>query len=228
MKKLILILLINLAFASLINSQNYRIVSVTKQVDHSKDFREIGYCYDMNKIVGDTLIVQFYAQNIKNLTKGVTDTFSFHNGVLNFYDGYPKQKVRDSVYYNPKTKKREMLHILEGGSLMMDGWNPDQKRVYTLVGFKKPPTTIQHNEVTLCDCPTKPIKFEICDNDTINVLNANGLKDGVWIEFYDTGEIMKKKRYKNGNSLGGFLYDKKGKATHRIQNTAMEIAMPIE
>lgn len=228
MKKLNLVLLIVSVLANPINSQNYRVVSVTKLVDHSKDFREMGYCYDINKIVGDTLYVQFYTQNVKNLTKGVTDTFSYHNGVLNFYDGYPKQKVRDSVYYNPKTKKREVLHMLESGSLMVDGWNPDQKRLYMLTGFKKTPTTIQHNEVTLCNCPTKPIKFEIFDNDTINVLNANGLKDGVWIEFYDTGEIMKKKRYKNGNSLGGYLYDKKGKVTHTLTDEANEIAMPIE
>jgi antitoxin component YwqK of YwqJK toxin-antitoxin module len=60
------------------------------------------------------------------------------------------------------------------------------------------------------------------------MLNANGLKEGVWIEFYSTGEIMKRKKYKNGNPLGGYWYDKTGKATHRIQETAMEVAVPIE
>ena len=53
MKKLNFVLLIVSVLVTSINSQNYRIVSVTKQVDHSKDFREMGYCYDMNKIAGD-------------------------------------------------------------------------------------------------------------------------------------------------------------------------------
>ena len=61
MKKGILVLLINLALANSISSQKYRIVSVTKQADHSKDFKKTGYCYYKNKIVGDTLVVQFYA-----------------------------------------------------------------------------------------------------------------------------------------------------------------------
>lgn len=228
MKKGIIILLINLAFVNSTNSQKYRILSITKQVDHSKDFSKTGYCYDLNKIIGDTLVVQFYTQNIKNPTKGVTDSFSYHNDILNFHDAYRVQKVRDSVYYNPKTKKKEILHMLESSSISIDGWNPYQKRIYTLVGFKKAPSVIQYNEISLCGCPNKPLKFELYKNDTINMLNANGLKEGVWIEFYSTGEIMKRKKYKNGNPLGGYWYDKTGKATHRIQETAMEVAVPIE
>ena len=228
MKKEILILFIDLAFITSINSQNYRIVNVTKQVDHSKDFKETGYCYDINKIVDGTLTVQFYTQNIENLTKGVIDTFSFHNGVLNFHDGYKIQKTKYSIVYNHKTKKKEKLLLLESNIISVDAWNLYQKRIYNLAGFKNAPMIIQYNNVTLCGCPIKPLKFEIYKNDTINMLNANGLKEGVWIEFYNTGEIFKKKNYKNGNSLGGFLYDKTGKATHRIQETAMEVAVPIE
>jgi antitoxin component YwqK of YwqJK toxin-antitoxin module len=228
MKNGILILLINLAFVNSMSSQKYRILNVIKQVDHSKDFNSTGYCYDLNKIIGDTLVVQFYTQNIKNLTKGVFDSFSYHNGILNFYDAYKIPQVKDSVFYNHKTKKKEILHIYESGRLEGNAWDLHQKRTYTLVGFKKVPSVIQFNDVSLCGCPTKPVKFELYKNDTINMLNANGLKEGVWIEFYSTGEIMKRKKYKNGNPLGGYWYDKTGKATHRIQETAMEVAIPIE
>lgn len=228
MKKGILILLINLAFVNSMSSQQYRIASVTKQVDHSKDFNETGYCYDLNKIIGDRLVVQFYTQNIKNLTKGVTDSFSYHNGILNFHDAYKVRQLKDSIFYNPKTKKKEKLHMYESVHLEGDGWHLHQKRTYTLVGFKKAPSVIQYNGKSLCGCTTKPVKFELYKNDTINMLNANGLKEGVWIEFYSTGEIMKRKKYKNGNPLGGYWYDKTGKATHRIQETAMEVAVPIE
>jgi hypothetical protein len=228
MKKIIVLLLISLAIANSISSQKYRTVRVTKQVDNSRDFNKTGYCYDINKLVGDTLVVQFYAQNIRNLTPGVTDTFSYRDGILNFFDTAKIQQLKDSVFYNPKTKKKERLHMYQSGQLVGDGWHLHQKRTYTLIGFKKVPSVIQYNGVTLCGCPTKSIKFETYKNDTINMLNENGLKEGVWIEFYSTGEIMKKKNYRNGNSLGGYLYDKTGKATHRIEETAMEIAMPIE
>jgi antitoxin component YwqK of YwqJK toxin-antitoxin module len=228
MKKGIIILLINLAFVNSTNSQKYRILSVTKQVDHSRDFNKTGYCYDLNKIIGDTLVVQFYTQNIKNVTKGVTDSFSYHNDILNFHDAYKVRQLKDSIFYNPKTKKKETLHMYESVQLEGDGWHLHQKRTYTLVGFKKAPSVIQYNDVSLCGCPNKPLKFELYKNDTINMLNANGLKEGVWIEFYSTGEIMKRKRYKNGNPLGGYLYDKTGKVTHIIQDTGVEISEPIE
>jgi hypothetical protein len=106
---------------------------------------------------------------------------------------------------------------------------PDIQRIqYSFIGFDKVPKTIKFFDSSLCDYPTKPIKFEICDNDTVNVINANGYKHGDWIEFYDTGEIMKRKKYSNGRLLEGYLYDKHGKATHTLTEEAMEIGTPIE
>ncbi len=215
-----------LVLANSISSQKYRILSVTKQVDHSKDFRITGYCYDKIRLVGDTLTVQFYTQNAENQTKGMKDAFTFRNGVLNFFEVYT-ETVKDSIYFNPKTKKNEIIHM-GTATISMDALNPDQKRTYKLVGFKTIPKVIQYNQASLCKCPTKPLKSEIYKNEKINVINANGLKDGRWIEFYDTGQIMKTKKYDNGNLLGGYWYDKKGKKTHRIQESAMETAIPIE
>jgi hypothetical protein len=106
---------------------------------------------------------------------------------------------------------------------------PDFQRIeYVLTGFKKVPKAFKFDYSNLCDCPTKSIKFEICDNDTINMTNANGYKHGTWVEFYDTGEIRKRKRYCNGELLEGYLYDKNGKATHTLKEEAMGIGMPIE
>jgi len=106
---------------------------------------------------------------------------------------------------------------------------PDFQRIeYVLTGFKKVPKAFKFDYSNLCDCPTKPIKFEICDNDTINMINENGHKHGKWIEFYGTGEIMKRKEYSNGQLVEGYLYDKHGKATHTLKEEAMEFAAPIE
>ena len=107
---------------------------------------------------------------------------------------------------------------------------PDIQRIhYTFVGFDKVPKTIRFLDSTLCDCPTKPIKFEICDNDTINMINANGYKHGNWVEFYDTGEMQTKREYKNGQLVLGYFYDKQGKATYKLEkNSELEMATPIE
>lgn len=60
------------------------------------------------------------------------------------------------------------------------------------------PKYIEYNKVQLTDCLKGHCQFEIYQSDTIIVLNRNGYKEGLWIDFYETGEIMKRKTYKNG------------------------------
>jgi hypothetical protein len=100
--------------------------------------------------------------------------------------------------------------------------------VFALIGFKKIPKVIQFEYSTLCDCPTMPIKFEIYDNDTMNMINAYGHKHGVWIEFYETCEIIKKKKYINGQFIDGYFNNLKGEKTDKLIEGEIEIAIPIE
>jgi len=220
-------------FVEPVNLPNQRIVEVLKQKDYSKDFKIIPYCFDKNEIIDDTLIVQFYTQNLTYLNDDRKDAFSFDNGVLSLSDAYICNDVVDSIVtIDKETSERTVSYIgrVQAVSANVDIGSREsyQKRIYKLVGFKEVPSVIQFRGDTICECPTQPIKFEIYKNDTINILNKNGRKDGVWLEFYDNGVVKKKQRFNNGENLGGYLYDKTGKATHRVQASIPEVTIPIE
>jgi hypothetical protein len=118
------------------------------------------------------------------------------------------------------TRKVQAPKLLFGG--------PDIQRIQcAFIGFERVPKAFKFDDSNICDCPTKPIKFEICDNDTINMINENGHKHGNWIEFYDTGEIRKRKKYNNGQLVEGYLYNKQGEATYKLKEEAIETE-PIE
>ena len=220
-------------FVEPINLPNQRIVEIIKQKDYSKDFKMMPYCFDRNEIIDDTLIVQFYTQNMTYPNNDRKDAFSFDNGVLKFSDAQIYKPVVDSIVtIDEKTGERTVSYIESvqcAMSITQDvGWQSYQKRTYKLVGFKEVPSVIQFWGDTLCKCPTKPIKFEIYKNDTINVLNENGRKDRIWLEFYDNGIISRKQKFNNGENLGGYLYDRTGKTTHQIQEGYTDAAITVE
>ena len=195
------------------NTQNQdkpRIVSVVKEIFNIPiDFNIIPYCFDKNEIINDTLVVHLYTQNVTYPDYNIKDSFSFIKSVLNLYD-YHKEVIDSTVTIDKKTGKRKVLYrrLL---SVQMNDMNPHQKRTYKLIGFKEAPFVIQFNGKTLCHCPTKLYKFEIYKNDTINVIKANGRKEGVWLKFDDDGKVMKREEYNNGKYLGGYFYDKTGR-----------------
>lgn len=78
------------------------------------------------------------------------------------------------------------------------------------------PKSFQLNGSNVCDCPTQPIKFELYKNDTINLMDANGKKHGVWLRFFDSGSIQEKKYYDHGNFVDGKTYDSNGNDLHYI------------
>ena len=212
---------------------NQRIVEVIKQKDFSKDFKMMPYCFDKNEIIDDTLIVQFYTQDLTYPNNDRKDAFSFDNGILKFSDAYIYDDIVDSIVtIDKKTGERTISYIYTTGHVSvnfdMGRLQSSQKRTYKLVGFKEIPSVIQFLGDTLCKCPIKPIKFEIYKNDTINALNENGREHGVWLEFYDNGNIERRQEFNNGENLGGYLYNKAGKATHRIQVGYTDAAIPIE
>ena len=215
-----------------INPPYQRIVEIIKQKDFSKNFEKMPYCFDRNEIINDTLIVQFYTHNMTYPNNDRKDAFSFDNSVLKFSDAYifDDLDVDSIVTIDEKTGERLVSYRnIQAISVTADmgRWQSSKKRIYKLVGFKEVPSVIQFWNDTLCACPTKPIQFEIYKNDTINALNENGREDGIWLEFYDNGNIKRKQKFNNGENLGGYLYDRNGQVTHRIQAGYTDSAIPI-
>src|ERR1035437_9134955 len=98
-----------------------------------------------------------------------------------------------------------------------DMMGPKAKReVFRFKGFKRIPAKIYLNTNLYPNCPVKDISFKIYKGIVINRINADGRKDGLWITFYDTGEVYERKQYKNGAFEGGKTYDKNGKDLHYV------------
>ena len=139
------------------NLSNQRIVEVIKQKDYSKDFKMMPYCFDKNVIINDTLIVQFYTQNLTYPDNDRKDAFSFDNGVLDFSDDLINNVVDSIVTIDEKTGERTVSYVYTTGHVSLQqelgSWQSSQKRTYKLVGFKEVPSVIQFQGDTLCACP---------------------------------------------------------------------------
>ena len=220
---LLLILCTNPVFA-----QKYKLISTRHFYDDSKDCSKIGNCISSKHLQNDTLNLTIYIDNNGRNLDAYHNSFTFKNDTLNLILNDTNKVVKTRVFNKSKNKMETFLTIKVQARRMLFG-GPDIQRIqYTFIGFAKIPKFFKFDYSNLCDCPTKPIKFEICDNDTINMINENGKKHGNWIEFYDTGEVMKRKKYSNGQLVEGYLFDKQGKATHTLKEEAMEIGTPVE
>lgn len=54
--------------------------------------------------------------------------------------------------------------------------------------------------VTQHPYPTQPISFEIFEGDTVNMRNIYGFKEGEWILFYDSTNLVKTRAYHDGKA----------------------------
>jgi len=203
-----------------VSAQRYKLIDVSHCSDASKD---CGDCISAKYIKNDTLHLTFFINNVWDLD-AYRHSFSFKNDTLslNLND---TNRIKIIKVYNKSKHKMETREFRQ--ATLYNGKSIERMQ-WTLIGFTKMPKGFQFNGTQLLDCPTKPIKFDIYKNDTINMLNANGYKQGDWIEFYDTGEILKKKKYNNGQFIEGYYYIKQGKATHRIQEGKLEESILIE
>ena len=61
------------------------------------------------------------------------------------------------------------------------------------------------------------------------ILHYHGVRQGLWLEFHDSGTIKEKIYYENGWFLEGYSYDTKGNliATHH-GNRDMILTKPVE
>ena len=211
MKRYICILIL-LIFCNLIEAKKPKLISTKRSSDNSKDCRVIGDCVSRKYIKNDTLLLTIYFNNDCQDLSNFLNSFNFHNDTLNM-------KLEDPAIVEQKPERNangNWVYTVDIHRSTCIGGHDIQKIEYKLTGFKKPPKIVELNQDHLCDCPTKPIKFALYKNDTINVVNANGQMDGLWLEFHENGTISAQRYYNNGLFVKGTTFDKNGKNLHRV------------
>ena len=109
-------------------------------------------------------------------------------------------------------------------SIYVDELAPKGKiETFRFKGFKKCPSTIYLNGIYYKKCPTEDIESKTYNGNIINRINKNGFKEGVWLQFYETGELREKKYYENGKLLNGKTFDRNGKDLHYISESSGSI-----
>jgi hypothetical protein len=197
-----------------IDAQKYQLIDARHFSDNSKDCRKIGNCISDKFIKNDTLNLIIYFDNNCRDLNAYKDTFSYYHDTIsmNLND---TNKIKYSTFFNNSKNKIDTIIIypIVGMHQCMGGYDT-QRNQYKLLGFKNIPKVVQLNHETLCNCPTRPIKFDIFNNDTINIINSNGRRDGLWITFYESGQIHEKKYFDNGFLKDGKTFDMNGNDLH--------------
>jgi len=224
MKRFFFLLLV-MVFINSIAARKYKLIQAAHFLDVSKDCSYTGDCVSSKYLIKDTLHLTIFISNNGRDLDSYLYSFSYLKDTLNL--NLENTNVIKTKVFNKSKRKMETILTYQM-SIKQLFERDDQRFVFALTGFRELPKVIQFEHATLCDCPVKSIQFEICDNDTINMINANGHKQGIWVDFYDTGEIMKKKEYIDGKFIDGYYYNLKGEKTHKIQEEEIEIAIPIE
>lgn len=195
-------------------AREYKLIQCNHIADNSKDCRKIGNCLSGMELSNDTLKVTVYIDNQDPDLNMYSDSFTIDHDTLclNLND---TNALGYSYVFNKVKNKTDTFEIRTVHYQYRTDDRYNTRRMdYTFTGFSMIPKGIKFNRTNICDCPTLPLKFDILLNDTINMINANGLKQGAWIRFFDTGEIEEKKFFDKGKFTGGQLFDKKGNDLH--------------
>ena len=195
-------------------ARQYKLIESRHIEDNSKDCRKTGNCISARYLKNDTLHLTIYADNQFRDINLYRDSFTLNRDTLCL----ERNDTTPPVYSYVFNKEKNKMDTLCVGHMTMyqpmgDGYDT-RRNEYTLTGFQRIPAVIRFENVPVCDCPTRPIEFDIYNNDTINVINANGLKQGVWISFYDTCEKEEERYYDKGVFTGGKMFDKEGNDLH--------------
>lgn len=215
MKRIIYIFILLLIIVS-VAGRSYKLIRSGHYADYSKDCRQTGNCISDRYLKNDTLHVTIYTDNQDKDLNAYRDSFTIQHDTLSLNLKDTARTVYSYAYNKQKHKMDTFIVMKVMNVTRMDGSYDTRRNEYTLTGFNHIPKVIQHDHTTLCDCPTRPISFDLYKNDTINMINANGRKQGVWIRFFDTGEPQEKKYFENGEFKRGQLLDRKGNDLHAI------------
>lgn len=185
-----------------------------------KQFEYVGECVLGNHLSGDTLTLELLSRNVHSSLKSEYDCI-FKNDTLTITI---KQNYtyRDTLVFNKAQNKYDTSHIYETPiNEYVDPFEPPGKiETFRLKGFKKSPVTIYLDGTYYKKCPTEDIEFKTYKGNIINRINKDGFKNGVWLEFYDTGEVREEKHYENGRLLIGKTFDKNGKDLHYVTESS--------
>ena len=204
-----------LLFGLWVVAQNYKLIASGHIPDNSKDCRKTGSCISAKSLSHDTLKVTIYTDNHDQDLNIFRDSFSLDHDTLSL--NRINTSITTTYIFNKEKNKTDTVETVQMTMYnRIDDSYDTRRNEYTLTGFNKMPEAIQFDHTKLCDCPTLPVQFELFRNDTINMINANGHKQGTWISFYETGEIMEKKFFDKGIFTGGQMFDIKGKDLHAV------------
>jgi len=194
-----------------------------------KNFEHVRECILNNHLSNDTLTLELLSENMQ-FSKKPEIKFILHNDTLNITIQVKTIQKKDTIIYNKKEKKYETMHSFEmQGDIHVDMLAPKGKiETFRFKGFKKCPTTIYINGIYYKKFQTKDIESKTYKGNIINRINMNGYKDGVWLEFYETGELRERKYYENGRFFHGNTFDRNGKDLHYVTESSGSIATYIK
>jgi len=220
MKRFTYILLVILC-ANSIFAQKYKLIQAKHFSDNSKDCREIGNCISSKYLKNGALNITIYINNRYRVLDSDGYSFDEKKGVLsvNTYN-VNTRPLKDTIINGVKM---QLGNVSIAYRPPARGGYDTQRYEFKLSGFSKVPKIIQFNHDNLCNCPIKPLKYEIYKKDTINIINSNGKKQGLWLKFFKTGKIQEKKFYDNGKFVSGKTFDKNGKDLHFVSESSGSI-----
>ena len=184
-----------------------------------KNFDYVRECVLNKKLSHDTLTIELLSSNTQYSEKPEI-SFLLKNEILNI-NILPKTTQTEKKVYNKIKKRYETVYEVMSGSFHIDGLGPKAKKeTFRFKGFKKCPTTILLNGMYYKECPTEDIESKTYKGSIINRINKDGFKEGVWLQFYETGELREKKYYENGTFISGKTFDKSGKDLHYVSESS--------
>ena len=188
-----------------------------------KKFEYVRECVLSNHLSNDTLTIELLSENYQYSNPQIS--FILLNDTLNITVQLKTVQRKDTLVYNKKEKKYETMHTMEmQGSIHVDALAPKgKKETFRFKGFKKCPTTIYLNGMYYKKSPNEDIESKTYNGNRINRINKDGFKEGVWLQFYETGELREKKNYENGNFINGKTFDKNGKDLHYVSESSGSI-----
>jgi len=201
--------------SGLLKSQNIELISISNIREFSVNCENVCNCYDSIDLDNDILTIKFYSKITNEYNPPLMLKPQFVGDSLFFDHQVDTRFIKDSVFYDTIKHKFDTLYIFprQSVNLIPDKYSC-RKITIKLSGIDSILKYIEYDKLTIFQCPKSNISFDIFKSDTINVINSFGQKHGLWINFYETGEIKEKIYYGNGRFLKGKTYDKEGNDLH--------------
>jgi hypothetical protein len=208
-----------------IYAQNIVLSRFSIEDQYGKNCGVIKNCIDSIQLTDHSLLINLTVEDACVSERRLTYKLLYDTLSLNYYSE-PTEK--DTVIYNEKTGNYDSTKYYSLSISVNQFIHSCKTFFFGFTGLNRIPRCIVYNSEILRSCPVTNVSFLVHRGDTINIINANGNKEGGWLTYYDTGEILKVKNYKNGRFLNGYIFDKEGNITHIVDEEEQEIDIPVE